>query len=138
MTLMIKRDQEAREALGDRIRQVREYNGLTQGGFAEVIRIHQSTVALFEKGRRPVKDLYIKIICDEFGCDREWLSTGVGEMFRAEPGETFEKFARDLNLSEIDREIVRLFLDLDRGVKLKMIGDFSIFCMNKEKNKILA
>jgi transcriptional regulator with XRE-family HTH domain len=134
--LMIKRDQEAREALGNRIRQVREFNGLTQGGFADVIRIHQSTVALFEKGRRPVKDLYIKMICDEFGCDREWLSTGVGEMFK--PGETFEKYAQEQNLSETDREIIRIFLDLDRGIKLRMIGDFSLFCMENQKKEILA
>lgn len=135
MTLTIERDQEAREALGERIRQVRDRFDLSQRKLANIIRIHQSTIALFEKGRRPVKDLYIKMICDEYGVNYEWLSTGRGEML---PPETFEKYAQNQNLSGIDREIVRIFLELDQGYKLRVIGDFSRFCMDSEKKKILA
>jgi transcriptional regulator with XRE-family HTH domain len=137
LTLMTRRDQESREAIGERIAQVRNFHRLTQREFATAISIHQSTVALFEKGRRQIKDLYIKVICDEFGVDRDWLLTGVGEMFPTS-SETFEKFAQEQNLSEIDREIVRMYLDLDQELKLRMIGDFSRFCMDHQKNKILA
>ena len=138
MEFMEKRDQEAREALGLRIAQVREYNKMTQKEFGAAIRIHQSTIALFEKGRRPVKDLYIKLICDEFSCDRSWLTTGRGSMFRSEDDETFEKYALENKLSKIDREIVRMFLDLDQAVKLRIVGDFSLFCMENQRNQILA
>jgi transcriptional regulator with XRE-family HTH domain len=135
VTLIEKRDQEEREALGDRIRQVREYFHLSQRGLANIIRITQSTVALFEKGHRPVKDLYIKMICNEYDVNYEWLSSGRGEMF---PPETFEKYAQTENLFGIDREIVRTYLDLDQGVKLRVIGEFSRFWMDNNKKKILA
>lgn len=136
MTLMIRRDQESREAIGSRIAQVREYYQLTQKEFAARIRIHQSTLALFEKGRRDLKDIYVKMLCDEYGCNRDWLLYDSGSMFRSEIDETFEKYAIEHKLSKIDADIVRMFLELDPGVKLRIIGDFTVFY--SDNKRILA
>jgi transcriptional regulator with XRE-family HTH domain len=138
MALMIRRDQESREAIGSRIAQVREHYGLVQKEFAARIRIHQSTLALFEKGRRDLKDIYIKMICDEYGCNPDWLLDGNGSMFRSEMDETFEKYAIEQKLSRIDADIVRMFLELDPAVKLRIIGDFTVFYSEKKTINILA
>lgn len=127
MAMMIRRDPAEREIIGERIAQVREHYKLTQKQFAARIRIHQSTLALFEKGRRDLKELYVKMMCDEYGCNRDWLLDGSGSMFRSEIDETFEKYAIEHKLSKIDADIVRMFLELDPGVKLRVIGDFTVF-----------
>lgn len=138
MVMMIRRDQESREAIGSRIAQVRDHYQLTQKEFASRIRIHQSTLALFERGRRDLKDIYVKMLCDEYGCNRDWLLYEKGSMFRSEMDETFEKYAIEQKLSKIDADIVRMFLELDPGVKLRIIGDFTIFYSESKTVNLLA
>lgn len=64
----------------NRIREIRDYFGLNQRTFADRIDVGQSTLAMFETGDRPVRDVYIKRICSEFCINEEWLRSGKGEM----------------------------------------------------------
>lgn len=64
-----------------RIKQVRSTAGLTQAQFAERIGLSRNYVAMIEIGQRDPSDRTISDICREFGVDRVWLETGVGEPF---------------------------------------------------------
>ena len=62
---------------------LRERDGrkYTQQEFAERIGLSQNFIWQIEKGDRAPSDRTISDICREFGVDRVWLETGVGEPF---------------------------------------------------------
>lgn len=64
-----------------RIKRVRTEHGLTQAQFAEKINLSRNYVAMIEIGQRDPSDRTISDICREFGVDRVWLETGVGDPF---------------------------------------------------------
>lgn len=65
----------------DRIKQVRQSEGLTQAEFAEKIGLSRNYIAMIEIGQREPSDRTIKDICRIFGVNKIWLRTGVGEPF---------------------------------------------------------
>jgi len=65
----------------ERFKQLREKLNLTQGEFAEKVKLGQSSYGQLESGTRNINDRHIKLICDTFNVNEEWLRTGDGEMF---------------------------------------------------------
>ena len=66
---------------GERIRQVRQGLGLTQGKFAERIAISFGYLSGMECGDKRVNERVIRLISMEFGVNEHWLHTGEGEMY---------------------------------------------------------
>lgn len=64
----------------DRIKQVRQSEGLTQAEFAEKIGLSRNYIAMIEIGQREPSDRTISDICRIFAIREEWLRTGSGEM----------------------------------------------------------
>ena len=67
-------------SVGSRIKEVRDFYGLTQQKFAERTKTKQSTVATYESGRNVPSDAVISLICREFNVREAWLRDGTGEM----------------------------------------------------------
>ena len=67
-------------SVGSRIKEVRDFYGLTQQKFAERTKTKQSTVATYESGRNVPSDAVISLICREFNVREAWLRDGEGEM----------------------------------------------------------
>lgn len=67
--------------LVERLHKLRDYLGLRQGKFAEKIGIPQTTYSTIEKGKSPLHERHIKLICLTFGVSDDWLRNGIGEMF---------------------------------------------------------
>lgn len=68
--------------MGERIKELRKFLGLTQQEFSEKIGVKRNTVAQYEMGRNPPIDTVITLICREYNVNETWLRTGEGEMFR--------------------------------------------------------
>lgn len=68
--------------MNSRIRELRKLAGLTQADFAEKLRLSQNYIAQIETGKRSPSDRTIDDICRAFGVSKEWLKTGVGDMFQ--------------------------------------------------------
>lgn len=66
----------------NRISEIRKRAGLTQEEFAKRINMSRNYIWMIEKGERIPADRTVGDICREFGVDRIWLETGVGEPFR--------------------------------------------------------
>lgn len=66
----------------DRIFQVRKSANLNQTEFAEKLNLTKNYISLIENGNRVPSDRTISDICREFGVNRIWLETGVGEPFQ--------------------------------------------------------
>lgn len=67
-------------SVGSRIKEVRDFYGLTQQKFAERTKTKQSTVATYESGRNVPSGSVISLICREFNVREAWLRDGTGEM----------------------------------------------------------
>ena len=66
----------------DRIFQIRKSANLNQTEFAEKLNLTKNYISLIENGNRVPSDRTISDICREFGVNRVWLETGVGEPFQ--------------------------------------------------------
>lgn len=67
--------------IGDRLKEVRKAEGLTQEAFGEKIGLGKTAIADFESGRRlPTVQSYM-LLEQRFGVRREWLETGVYPMY---------------------------------------------------------
>jgi transcriptional regulator with XRE-family HTH domain len=66
----------------NRISEVRKQTGLTQEEFAKRINMSRNYIWMIEKGERVPADRTIGDICREFGVNRVWLETGVGDPFQ--------------------------------------------------------
>ena len=87
-------------SVGSRIKEVRDFYGLTQQKFAERTKTKQSTVATYESGRNVPSDAVISLICREFNVREAWLRDGTGEMLEIKPraeelGELVRKLLAD-------------------------------------------
>ena len=65
--------------IGERIKQVRTLNKLSQEAFAKKIGIKGSAISLYESNERTVTEASIKSICREFQINEDWLRTGKGK-----------------------------------------------------------
>lgn len=102
-----------------RVKLLREELEMSQEAFGERIALVRSGVSNIESGKRNVNDRTIKLICQEFYVNEEWLLEGKGEMFKTE--DDLYKVIVD-NLGTID--------DMER----KMIIEY--FSMPPEHRKI--
>lgn len=68
--------------LNDRIKLIRNNEGITQQEFADKLGLKRNTVASYEINKITPSDRTILDICREFNVNENWLRTGEGEMFR--------------------------------------------------------
>ncbi len=64
----------------ERIKQIRDYYGLSQSAFAKRIGVSRSSVCQFEKGDYGLSNSTIINICREFNINESWLRDGSGDM----------------------------------------------------------
>ena len=67
--------------MNERLVEIRKALQMNQKKFAESISIGQSTLAMIEVGKRALNDRHIKLICNIYNVNEEWLRNGNGEMF---------------------------------------------------------
>lgn len=69
----------------DRIRAIREGQGISIRKFGEIIGISGSAVSSIENCRTNASEQTIRAICSSFNVNRHWLETGEGEPYVAIP-----------------------------------------------------
>ena len=103
------RQKDLRNALSER-----EQRKVTQGDIAKRLGVSPSSIGAWENGV-PVPPSRITSLCKEYNVRREWLETGVGEMF--EPEKTREQQlddAIDLLFNGLKPELQRAFVRVAR------------------------
>lgn len=66
--------------MNERVRYIRQKNGLTQKDFGGRIGLKSNSVSDIENGKNSLTDLVIISICREFGISELWLREGIGDM----------------------------------------------------------
>lgn len=106
--------------VGDRIKKLRQEKKMTQQDFAAKVGIKRNTVATYEIGRNTPIDAVISLICRTFNVNETWLRTGEGEMYKKSNG-ILEKLKRELQLTEIETEIIEIWLSFPEEQRMQVI-----------------
>lgn len=122
--------------IGQRLRELRKSFKLTQEEFSRRIKVHQSTLALFESGERKIKDIYVKVICDEFDASENWLLEGKGSMSRPKKDISLDEYARIHDLSLLEKEILVTYMSIDKQVRTAFVQTFGRVMRENQDNII--
>ncbi|WP_282000997.1 LexA family protein [Geotalea uraniireducens] len=68
--------------IGRRIKALRQAKGLTQKEFSDSLGIVQGFLSSIERGKKSPSDTLLIALCHYYGINKEWLTTGRGEMVR--------------------------------------------------------
>ena len=119
--------------MNERIKEIRETLNLSQEAFGKRIGITRASISNMEKGTRNPSEQTIISICREFDVNYSWLKEGLGEMFSDLPNTLIDQVAEEYDLDEIDKMIVKGYLQLSED-KRKVIKEYlqSIFINKKD------
>jgi len=69
------------ETINQRVKKLRKKLNLTQNEFSAIITVSSGQLACIETEKRNVNKRTIKLICDSFNVNNEWLLTGEGPVY---------------------------------------------------------
>jgi Helix-turn-helix. len=98
--------------IGERIKEIRKINNLTQADFAKKIGVGQAALSALEKGIRNVTDRNVSQICYIFNINDDWLRTGIGKMSIETSGSTIDQLVSEYNLDNLDKQLLSTYLEL--------------------------
>ncbi len=85
------------ETIGDRLKNLRKENKLTQKDMAEKLGIHPNTISMYEKGNRNIPSTMIKKISDTFNVSTDYLLRGEEKKGKQEFSSLDESLLNDEN-----------------------------------------
>lgn len=97
-------------SINERLKILRKKQKLNQGEFGDKVGLKQSAVSSMEQEGGSVNDRNIRLICDTFNVNENWLRAGEGDMY-AETNETvLAQLAAQYHLEGERLELIRNFL----------------------------
>lgn len=67
--------------MNERLKSLRKHLNKSQDEFGKDLGLSRNYISLLENGQRNLSEQSIKVLCNEFSVNEEWLRTGTGEMF---------------------------------------------------------
>jgi len=103
------------KSVRERVKEVRNTLNVSQRDFAKRVFISQSLLGDIELGKRNINDRTIQLITTEFNINKDWLLTGKGQMFIAEPPDLqYEKLLSIFN--QLDKPLRDYLLEQSKGL----------------------
>jgi len=85
---------------------------ITQDIFAKSINVSCSNIGSIEIGRINVTDRIIHDICSTYNVNEEWLKNGIGEIFNPISSVSFDDYAKQQGMTDLEKEIISKYLEL--------------------------
>ena len=102
---------------GDRVKMIRKEAGLTQEKFGERLGVSKVAVSKIESKINSLSDRMCRSICREFNVTKEWLLTGMGEMYMPRSTELFGLLSDEYGLDSLEIAILRDYVQLPSEVR---------------------
>lgn len=119
--------------INQRIRLLRKDLGLNQDDFGDKIGLKHGAISKMEKSGNTVIDQNIRLICDTFNVNENWLRTGEGDMY-AETNETvLNQLAGEYKLEGERLELIKNFLMLTVEQQEAIVRSINIIVDAKKK-----
>lgn len=99
-------------SINERIKEVRKARGLNQKEFSDKIGLTQSAVSRIESADVAIIDKNVRLICQTFHINEEWLRTGQGKMDEVKVEAPIEALVKQYRLDNSQRALVEAFLSL--------------------------
>lgn len=112
--------------IGERVAQIRKEAGLSMAAFGHRLAVTSGTISMWEHDQRNLSDQAVKMLCQEFSVNEEWLRFGIGEKEAAQYKSRFIDLALQLDLSsdkydlqtkDMASELIELWMGLDKNNK---------------------
>ena len=97
--------------IGENVRKIREFKGLSRENFGRRIFVSGDVINNLERERAKPNELLIDSICKEYSVNREWLETGVGEMFIKSPESALDRLAAEHNLGPNQKALLSVAME---------------------------
>lgn len=121
----------------DRLRELRKSVGLSQTKFGEKVGVGLGVIRNLEDGLTSPAPMFLDLICRTYGCDRIWLETGDGEMFREmSADEQIADFVGGIlsdRGDQFQKKVIQILSSLD-DEGWKALNDF-LEALDRAKNK---
>lgn len=100
------------EKMNERIKQIRKALHLSQDDFGKKLGVTRGVITNIELNKTEPKPLFIKLICETFEVNENWVVNGTGEMFiQKSRSDTIADFFADV-LKEEDDSFKRRFVEM--------------------------
>lgn len=124
--------------MNERIKELRkEYLHLSQTEFGERLGVSRSVINNIERNAlaRPDQKLsLIKLMCNVFNVNEEWIVNGVGDMFVDTPSSTMEQLRKEFDLDDFSYNLVYQYLRLGSDQR-QSVRDFFYNVIGGGNNK---
>ena len=98
--------------MNERIKQIRKALHLSQDDFGKKLGVTRGVITNIELNKTEPKPLFIKLICETFEVNENWVVNGTGEMFiQKSRSDTIADFFADV-LKEEDDSFKRRFVEM--------------------------
>lgn len=109
----------------NRIRLLREDQGLSRAAFGKKIGVSGDVINNLERGRVEIRDYIVKLISSEYSVNEEWLRTGNGSMYIESDIFSFDKYLKQHNASNLELEIVKTYFELEQNIRTALLNHFT-------------
>ena len=99
----------------------RKKKSITQNEFGELLGVSRSVIVNIEYNRVPIKDHMIKLICQTFNVNEEWLRNGTEPVFKEKNVVLAEEIANSFGLDDFSLKILKRFAKLSDEEQKKVI-----------------
>lgn len=123
--------------MNSRFKAVRKSLNMTQKDFGTVLGLTNASISDIEKGKTILTERNQNVLCEKLNVNKEWLETGIGEMFRPVlPVDEFSQLLSEIEDSadEFIKNALWTYWQLDEKSK-KVIRDFTYALAEKQKKK---
>lgn len=109
--------------MNTRLRELRKnLLNLTLKDFGNKISLSPGALGDIENGRRILQDRHIKLICQTFNVNEDWLRNGNEPIFINKDEDDIKKLKEKYNLDDVTTSILKTFADLDEFSKKNIIN----------------
>ena len=101
----------------ERVRMLRTMLKLTRVAFGFKLGVSSDVINNIERGRVPLKEPLLKLICSVFNVNEAWLRTGEGAIFAEIPESELDILLKTHNLTRQDYSIIQKFVSAPPEVR---------------------
>lgn len=105
-----------------RIKELREKLGLSQSDLGKALGIGRSAISRIESGTNALTETNIRLLCQQFNINRNWLETGNGNPFLSDDDAILTEIVNKYKLSALDKEAFKLYAQLDEHERRALIS----------------
>lgn len=110
--------------IGDRVKQLRKDKNMTLEAFGKQVGVGKTSISKLEHNTCALTDQMAISICREFGVNKDWLESGIGEMYVKSDVFDLGEYAKQHGITDLELEIIKTYLKIPVAKREAVERDF--------------